>query len=766
MPEKEWIIAAPIQVPADFQSAIGGHPLIAQTLYRRGIRTIDSAQAILDPDAYEPTPPNQLPDAQLAWELLSDTLAQHKRILVWGDFDVDGQTATATLVEGLRVLGGDIIFHIPVRAKESHGISQEVINAYLDRGFDLLLTCDTGISEHKSIQAVQDAGVPVIVTDHHSLGESLPPANAVVNPQRLPEAHPLRTLPGVGVAYKLMEGLFEQNGKTFDASYYMELAALGIVADVAKLQGDTRYLLQKGLESLRRTQRIGLLTLFKNAGLNPLHLNEDHIGFQIAPRLNAVGRLDDANPLVEFLTTDDKGRARVLATQIEAMNIKRRFETRQVEQGAESMLRASSEDRHAPAIVLHHPDWPGGVVGIVASRLVEQYQKPVILLTGSDPIHGSARSVQGVNITQAIATQSDILKSYGGHPMAAGLSLPAHVFGQFKRGFFSAIEERIEKVHFLPKLHIDQVLMLDKINMDLIDQVKRLSPFGPGNPPLNFMIPKLSLVSSSSIGGQGEHRQIIAADESEVQQRFIWWNGGDQSPPAAQFDLVCRLTKSDYKGNPQINAEWVDFRLSEKGIEQVARRHFEWIDYRDVLAPLTLLENLLKQDPQAQIWGEGDLPDGVMGLSREKLSDCKTLIIWTTPPSQSVLLEVLHRITVDKVIAVGIDPGMDELKTIMNRIGGLVKFVIRHSEHRTTLTALASACAVEKEIARVCLMLWESMGNISVVSTEEDIILRPEKTTPEQMMIEFLSKILEDLLSETRAFRHFFKTEELDSLMK
>lgn len=766
MPEKNWRIAEPIPIPDEFQSAIGGNPLVAQTLYRRGFRTIESAQAVLDPDAYEPTPADELPDSEIAWELLIDALAHHKRILVWGDFDVDGQTATTTLVEGLQELDGDIIYHIPIRAKESHGIMGSVLRSYLDRGFDLLLTCDTGITEHENIQLIRDAGLPVIVTDHHTLGKSLPPANAVVNPQRLRKDHPLRTLPGVGVAYKLIEGLFDKLGKSFEPDKYMGLSALGIVADVAELQGDTRYLLQKGLESLRNTHRIGLKTLYKNAGLNPLHLNENHIGFQIAPRLNAVGRLGDANPIVEFLLTGDEGRARILATQIEAMNIKRRFTTRQVEQGAETLLQSSPEDRHAPAIVLHHPDWLGGVVGIVASRLVERYQKPVILLTGEDPIHGSARSVDGINITQAIGTQSDLLSAFGGHPMAAGLSLPASAYRAFKRGFLSAIEERAKQVEVIPEIYINQILRLNEIDFDLIDQLERLSPFGPGNPPFNFMIQNLSLISSTTVGAQGEHRQVTAADQEMNQQKFIWWNGGDESLPDAKFDLVCRLSKSDYKGDVQISAEWVDFRLSEQGLIQIASRHFECVDHREAAAPLPLVQSILEGKPKAQVWGEAEVPDGLPGLRRDELNKSETLIIWTTPPSQSVLQEVLHSVSPKTIFLIGVNPNVDDFKKFVNRIGGLAKYVIHHKDGKVSLPTLASSCAATTETVRIALKLWEAMGELQVFFNAENLTLKSEKTTPDEKTIELLTEILKSLIDETRAFRRFFKTKALNAVIK
>jgi len=246
------------------------------------------------------------------------------------------------------------------------------------------------------------------------------------------------------------------------------------------------------------------------------------------------------------------------------MNVRRRFETRQVEKAAESQLEASPDDRHAPAIVLHNPNWPGGVVGIVASRLVEHYHKPVILLTGEDPIHGSARSVQGINITKAIASQV--------------LSFSATNFLAFKRGFLSVMSEQTKDEVLIPEIQIDHVITLDEITMDFVDQINRLAPFGQGNPRLNFLLHDLNLVSAANVGGQGEHRQVIASDASENQHKFIWWNGGDEPLPEAQFDLVCSLSKSDYRGASQVSAVWVEYHYSERG-QRTITQHQPSIDF-------------------------------------------------------------------------------------------------------------------------------------------------------------------------------------------
>ena len=308
-----------------------------------------------------------------------------------------------------------------------------------------MVTCDTGISSHEPLRLARTRGVDVIVTDHHDLPESLPEAYAIVNPKLLPGGHPLSGLPGVGVAYKLAELLYERAGHAGETEGFLDLVALGIVADLALQSADTRYLLQRGLPVLRQARRVGLQVMMEISGLQPAYLTEEHIGFVLGPRLNALGRLDDANPAVELLTTPETGRARVIATHLEGLNARRRLLTDQVLKGALAQIEKDRTLLEQAVLVLAHPDWPAGVIGIVASELAERYNRPTILLAAppGQPARGSARSIDGVNITAAIAAQKDLLLGFGGHPMAAGLSLdPAHLTA-FRRGISRYVERAL-----------------------------------------------------------------------------------------------------------------------------------------------------------------------------------------------------------------------------------------------------------------------------------------------------------------------------------
>ncbi len=355
---RPWLEPSQLSVSPDFNHAIGGNPLVSQLLYKRGVTDIDSAKGFLYPDNYHPTPATELPGLEKMVGILQKAIEEKKKIGVWGDFDVDGQTATTVLVSALRDLGTNVIYHIPVRATESHGIGIKALEIFLQQGVELLLTCDTGITSHEAINFAQVNGVPVLLTDHHDLPISLPEAKAIVNPKMLPQDHPLSALPGVGVAYKLVELLFHLNGEADKSHQYLDLVALGMVADIALLINDNRYLLQRGLEVLRSTKRLGLLSIMEFAELNPSNITEEHIGFILAPRMNALGRLDDANQMVELLTTRDVGRARLLALSLEGMNAQRKLLSDQVYQAAEALITNDPKLLDDAVLVLSHPNWP------------------------------------------------------------------------------------------------------------------------------------------------------------------------------------------------------------------------------------------------------------------------------------------------------------------------------------------------------------------------------------------------------------------------
>ncbi|MBN1262594.1 MAG: single-stranded-DNA-specific exonuclease RecJ, partial [Anaerolineae bacterium] len=767
-----WLDPNPVSVPEEVQAFVGGRPLVAETLVRRGIDTVAAARDFMDPDAHTPAPSSDFPDMARAVARLSAALQRRERICVWGDFDVDGQTSTTLLVATLRDLGGDVFHHIPVRATESHGVNVPNLQVVIDAGARVLLTCDTGVSAHEAVEVANRQGVDVVITDHHELpDDGLPAAHAIVNPHRLPEGHPLATLPGVGVAYKLAQALYVEAGREGEARKHLDLVALGIVADVAELAGDTRYLLQRGLPALRETKRRGLRALFELARVDPRQLNEETIGFSIGPRLNALGRLADANVIVEFFTTEDWGRARILAGQLDALNNERKRLCNDVEQGALTQIERDPALLDDAALVLSNPHWPGGVIGIVASRLSERFNRPVVLLSAPQdaPAHGSARSVEGCHITEAIATQRALLIQFGGHAMAAGLSLPAEAIPAFRRGLSRSVQAQRGTTPPKPSLQIDGYVALEALSLDLIHQLDRLAPFGPGNPPLTLAVRDVSVAHHTSLGRTGDHLAVIIEDAKGASQRVLWWRAAADDLPVGRFDLAFSVRANTFRGEQQVQVVWVDTRPVPQAatvLEAVAPI-LDIADYRREPHPLTLVQPMLAWQ-NTQVWAE--MASTVPGVSREDLRPAETLVIWTAPPGPQILRHAMERVTPRRVIVFGVDPGIDRFDPFLKRLAGLVKYAVNFREGRAPLLALAAATSQRLRTVRKGLAWLAARGYIVIERWGEDAVVvcrpTPAVTTVPVEGTGPLDTELRGLLEETAAYRKHFVRADVGALFE
>ncbi len=768
--EREWIEPQDIAVPEELQSAIGGHPLVATTLARRGLTDVEEARAFLDPRLYEPAPPTDLPGLAKAVERLERAIEDGEKICIWGDFDVDGQTATTLLFSTLSELGATVQYHIPVRATESHGINIPVLGRLIDEGISLLLTCDTGVSAHEAILYACERGVEVIVTDHHDLPAVLPKAHAVVNPKMLPEDHPARDLPGVGCAYELAEGLYASAGRRKDAAQYLDLVALGIVADVAAQTRDTRYLLQRGLEALRSTERLGLRVMMELAEVNSEWLTEEHIGFVLAPRLNALGRLADANVALEFLTTDGLARARILATEFEGLNARRRLLSDQVFQAAMEQIERDRSLLDQGALVLSNPSWPAGVIGIVASRLVERYGRPTVLIANPPGklARGSARSVEGCNITAAIAAHSEMLSNFGGHPMAAGLSIDPERIPEFSRALSRTVSELLGDAELRPTLEISSFLPLDALTLELVEELERLAPFGPGNPSLTLATKGLELTSHSAVGRHGEHLQLIAEDEEGTQAKIIWWQGDQMSLPQGRFDLAYVVRASDFRGQREVQMEWVHARVVEAPgvVFPVELPPLEVVDYRPRRDGRSILEGLRRGGDLA-VWSEAQHRKEVAGQDRYELGPSRALAIYTVPPGPRELQMVLDTVVPERIYLFARDPGLDRMRSFLERLAGVIKHRLNAFAGWATIPLLAAATAQRESTVQIGVAWLAAQGQIVIVSEQGEELqfsLGDKRTSRDMLDLEEVTVSLKAGLEETAAYREHFQRASPEAL--
>lgn len=765
---RRWEEPVPVDVPAALRDAVGGPPVLAETLVRRGYDSPERACAFLDPRRYRPAPAADLPDMARAADRIERALRDRERIGVWGDFDVDGQTSTTVLVETLRRLGAAPEFHIPIRATESHGVGVEALRGFLDTGVTLMITCDTGVDAVASVRYAAGRGVDVIITDHHDLPDELPPALAVINPKRIVRPHPLRALPGVGVAFQVARELLGRAGRIEESRELLDLVALGVVADLAEQVDDTRFWLQVGLLVLRRTRRVGLQVMMEVAGLNREALGEEQIGFALGPRLNAIGRLGDANPIVELMTTDSRQEARRQVLELERLNARRRLLTDQVYDAACERIEAEPGLLDDPGLILTHPDWPPGVIGIVASRLVERFHRPTLMLATPDdgPVRGSARSIPGCNVNAAIAACRELLDGFGGHPMAAGLSLQPERLDPFRRALQGALREQIgDDGPPAPRLRIDGVLDLGRTDLTLVDGLARLGPFGSGNPALTFASHGVTIKGVADVGREGEHRKLLVADRTGAARSVLWWQSGGVLPPEGRFDLAYRLSAHDFRGNRSVQLEWVDARPAAATTAITAgARPPDVVDHRagDDAAggPAALADRL---DERAVIWGE----DGVAepACSRDRIGSAQTLVVWTTPPGRDELQQVLRQAQPRTLHLFAVDPQTAPADRFLHRLAGLCKHALRHHQGRAAIGRLAAASAHREATVRAGLAWLAARGDLAV-REEDGTVLLADGGPADSAAADRASARVRELLAETAAYRRFFAAAPLDALLR
>ena len=583
----------------------------------------------------------------------------------------------------------------------------------------------------------------------------------------LPDEHPLATLAGVGVAYKLAEALLENwesgigIGNTFSDSQFptseslLDLVALGLVADVALLKGDTRVLVQKGLQALRETKRLGLQTIMEMASVQPETVNEETIGFTFAPRLNAIGRLGDANPAVELLTTNESVRARVLASQLEGLNSQRRLLTSQVYRAAEAQLRDDPSLLEQPAIVLGHPSWPGGVVGIVASRLKDRYNKPVILLNTAEgePARGSARSIEGLHITEAIALQKDLLLGFGGHPMAAGMSLVQENLPAFRMRLGKTIEKMLgDVVYEEPSLQIDAWMPLEELTLDLADEIERLSPFGAGNPSLTFASRNVTLKAVRKIGKTQEHLRLNLEDDQGNTSSILWWNGiNDELPETgSKIDIAYSLRASTFRGERQLQLQYIDCRVVEEKVVEVKRKKIDVVDLRNNDEKMKGLN--------FQTFAEGEDKKKVNGIDRYGLQSSDEFVIYTTPSGPGEMKTLLEQVKPQKVYLVAQNPPAEKTDGFLQRLAGMAKFVIAKKAGVAKISELAAATAQRESTVRIGLEWLAAGGHVAITSENDAVSLSAGNGEGNQYVQKELYVAVKGLLEETAAYRNYVAT--------
>ncbi|WP_370814620.1 single-stranded-DNA-specific exonuclease RecJ [Butyricicoccus pullicaecorum] len=565
MKMKRWVTAKPnLETVRSLARSCGFTPLAAAALCARGIDTPEAARAFLETDPAKLHDPMLLPDMAKARDTIRRAIEQGKKIAVFGDYDVDGVTSTCVMTRVLRSLGADVRHYIPDRLSEGYGLSMGAMDRLAQDGIGLIVTVDSGVSAFEEIARARELGMEVVVTDHHECREELPDANAVVNPKRADSIYPFAELAGVGVAFKLASALAGDGQQRAVLEQYADLVALGTVADVMPLVGENRIIVAAGLRRMTETQNVGLSMLLHESGQQGKRLTASTISFILAPRINAAGRLGHADMAAELFLTDDPRRAQTLAMALCEQNKQRQATENQILEQALQKLRREYDPLEDQVIVLAGEGWHHGVIGIVSSRICDRYACPTVLIALEDGIgKGSGRSVKGFNLYEALCDSAPLLERFGGHELAAGLTIREENIQQFHENMEVWAREHVNPQELMPILHIDCPIAPEFISTEATRGLDVLEPFGMGNPQPVFSMCDLLVEEITPISSDRHVRLTLSKDgQTYTAMLFGTGQGGCGFAQGNYVDAAFCLEINEYRGRCSVQLVIRDIQLS------------------------------------------------------------------------------------------------------------------------------------------------------------------------------------------------------------
>lgn len=568
--EKKWVIKerGDLSVVKQLAVALGVSDALASLMVQRNMTTAEEARAFFVPELGYLYDPFLMKDMNIAVERVATAIKKNERILVYGDYDVDGTTAVAMMYSFLKEQYSNVEYYIPDRYKEGYGVSLQGIDFAYQSNCKLVITLDCGIKAVEKIRYARTKGLDVIICDHHYPGEEIPKAIAVLDPKQPSCNYPYKELSGCGVGFKLIQAFARIHGMSFSTiAHYLDLVAVSIASDIVPLTGENRVLAYFGLKQLNENPRMGLREIIREAEICRALTIEDVV-FKIGPRINAAGRMEAGSKAVELLVSSDTRLATGISKEINNFNIERRSVDRTITTEAMRMISEDKRSVNARTTVLYNPTWKKGVIGIVASRLIETYYRPTVILTESNGFAtGSARSVQGYDLYQAIEACSDLLESFGGHMFAAGLTLKMENIRPFTERFEQFVNSTISEDQLVPRVFIDCQLSFSEINDGFFDILSKFQPFGPENMSPVFITRGVSDSGTGKmVGSSGEHLRLDLRDATAGTRAFpaIAFNQGDQFEyirNGEPFDVCYSVEMNEFRGNRNLQLNIKDIQI-------------------------------------------------------------------------------------------------------------------------------------------------------------------------------------------------------------
>ena len=568
--EREWRLrdSGDPENVAQLSAELGIDPVLASLLVTRGVHTFEEARSFFRPSLSALHDPFLMKDMDLAVARLEKAVASQEKILVYGDYDVDGTTAVALVYSFIRRLTSSVDFYIPDRYDEGYGVSKKGIDWASDNGFTLIITLDCGIKAIDKVKYAADKGIDLIICDHHLPEEEIPAAAAVLDPKREDCTYPFDDLSGCGVGFKLVQAYSQKNGLPFESLLpLLDLLVVSIASDLVTVVGENRVLAHFGLKRLNEEPRIGLQAMINLANLEQGHVTIDDIVFKIGPRINAAGRMESGRLAVELLTAETEEAAVTIGSQINDNNNERKSIDREITKAALDMVQDGTCCSSENAVIVYGPDWNKGVVGIVASRLVEAYYKPAFVLTKSNGfVTGSARSVRGFDLYEAISSCADLLENYGGHIYAAGLTLREENLPEFVRRIDKYVGEHISDEMATPIVDVDSEINFSQITPKFFRILKQFQPFGPGNSAPVFLTNNVyDDGNGRKVGPGGQHLKLELIQESQPYHQIsaIAFNMAslfEHIRNGNPIDICYSVVENYYRGNSTIQLRIKDMR--------------------------------------------------------------------------------------------------------------------------------------------------------------------------------------------------------------
>lgn len=761
--------------------------LIKKLLYSRGIKTEEDIEEFLNPLEMKLTHPKAFCDMEKCIERLSYAIDNGEKIVVHGDFDADGVTSTSLLYRTFKYLGADVNYFIPDREKEGHGFdTKALVNIMTKVKPKVIISCDCGISDVDAVNFLNSFKIDVIITDHHEAPEILPKAFAIINPKApyaldenltSKQITSLTSLAGVGVAFKVAQALLEKYNKLEFIYEILSYVAVGTVADIVPLIGENRYYVTKGLELISKGKHYGISRLLDSAGYKG-QITSEQIAFGIAPRINASGRLDTVDAALKVLISDNKQEIEMAIQCLNEFNKIRQELCQNIFAEADEMVK--KEGNRNSAIVLYSKDWHIGIIGIVASMLVEKYYKPTFLMTYSDETKQyrcSARSIDGINLYDAISLNSELLDGFGGHAMAAGLSFSNHSFDEVKSALCKTIKEMSQGKDLKPFINIDLELLPQDISIDFVEEISKLEPFGASNPSPIFVLKNLKIKEKRLMGENKNHLRLTCnAGVSEF--NCIRWKLGDISlVKGDDLDIAFHPQINEFNGNTSVQLIIEDIHseyLKEDETEVSALKIYDHRKKTDILPQVNDYVKNSKQN--ILIFAESkkildklkpfkDLSEKT--ITRDNLSVCDALMFFDYPADRETFDKILQETNPHALHFMNYECKILDEEEFLKTVYGMLKFAHNNNAGKVELRRFASFLGKSYKVFEIMFSLFEDIGLIKIKEKNKDyyIIEFNENAKITDVLHNEKYSVMLDLSEECEQFQKSLMEDDLYTLV-